>query len=171
MDKWAALAHPLPTLGALAPTSPPLLQQRFMEKATSPAPAGSRVTPSSQEIRLRNTPTNSRGDPTRECEKQQPVIVDVGPCCSPFIRALAQPLTFDVRNEGTLERNLPNVGDARRCATGLLLVCTRVAPSRLGGPDGRSAGRVGIVHRSTISRHVSWNCPCAVSHPWSTGWP
>ena len=34
-------------------------------------PAGSRITPSSQEIRLRNTPTNSRGDPTRECEKQQ----------------------------------------------------------------------------------------------------
>ena len=41
-----------------------------MEKATAPAPAGSRITPSSQEIRLRNTPTNSRGDPTRECEKQ-----------------------------------------------------------------------------------------------------
>ena len=70
MDKCAALAHPLPTLGALAPTSPPLLQQRFMEKATAPAPAGSRITPSSQEIRLRNTPTNSCGDPTRECEKQ-----------------------------------------------------------------------------------------------------
>ena len=31
----------------------------------------SRITPSSQEIRLRNTPTNSRGGPTRECEKQQ----------------------------------------------------------------------------------------------------
>ena len=71
MDKCAALAHPLPTLGALAPTSPPLLQQRVMEKATAPAPAGSRITPSSQEIRLRNTPTNSRGVPTRECEKQQ----------------------------------------------------------------------------------------------------
>ena len=71
MDKCTALAHPLPTLAALAPTSPPLLQQRSMEKATAPAPAGSRITPSSQEIRLRNTPTNSRGDPTRECEKQQ----------------------------------------------------------------------------------------------------
>ena len=71
MDKCAALAHPLPTLGALPPTSPPLLQQRFMEKATAPAPAGFRITPSSQEIRLRNTPTNSRGVPTRECEKQQ----------------------------------------------------------------------------------------------------
>ena len=71
MDKCAALAHPLPTLGALAPTSPSLLQQRFMEQATAPAPAGSRITPSSQEIRLRNTPTNSCGDPTRECEKQQ----------------------------------------------------------------------------------------------------
>ena len=67
------LPHRLPTLGALAPTSSPLLQQRFMEKATAPAPAGSRITPSSQEIRLRNTPTNSRGDPTRECEKQQHV--------------------------------------------------------------------------------------------------
>ena len=55
---------------ALAPTSSPLLQQRFMEKTTAPAPAGSRITPSSQEIRLRNTPTNSRGDPTRECERQ-----------------------------------------------------------------------------------------------------
>ena len=69
-DKCTALAHPLPTLGALAPTSPPLLQQRFMEKATAPAPAGSRITPSSQEIRLRDTPTNSCGDPTRKCEKQ-----------------------------------------------------------------------------------------------------
>ena len=42
-----------------------------MGKATAPASAGSRITPSSQEIRLRNTPTNSCGDPTRECEKQQ----------------------------------------------------------------------------------------------------
>ena len=39
-----------------------------MGKAT--ATAASRITPSSQEIRLRNTPTNSRGVPTRECEKQ-----------------------------------------------------------------------------------------------------
>ena len=76
MDKCAAL--PLPTLGALAPTSPPLLQQRFMEKATAPAPAGSRITPSSQEIRLRNTPTNSRGVPTRECEKQQSALGQCG---------------------------------------------------------------------------------------------
>ena len=68
------LPYRLPTLGALAPTPSPLLQQRFMEKVTAPAPAGSRITPSSQEIRLRNTPTNSRGDPTRECEKQQAVV-------------------------------------------------------------------------------------------------
>ena len=67
------LPYRLPTLRALAPTPSPLLQQRFMEKVTAPAPAGSRITPSSQEIRLRNTPTNSRGDPTRECEKQQHV--------------------------------------------------------------------------------------------------
>ena len=80
MDKCTALAHPLPTLGALAPTSPPLLQQRFMEKATPPAPAGSRITPSSQEIRLRNTPTNSCGDPMRECEKQHRGARVVVPC-------------------------------------------------------------------------------------------
>ena len=64
------LPHRLPTLGALAPTFSPLLQQRFMTKATAPAPAGSRIAPSSQAIRLRNTPANSRGDPTSESEKQ-----------------------------------------------------------------------------------------------------
>ena len=64
------LPHRLPTLGALAPTSSPLRQQRFMGKATPPAPAGSRIAPSSQAIRLRNTPTNTRGDPTRQSAKQ-----------------------------------------------------------------------------------------------------
>ena len=48
-----------------------LLQQRFMGKATAPAPAASRITPSSQEIRLRNSPANSRDDLTRKSEKQQ----------------------------------------------------------------------------------------------------
>lgn len=55
---------------ALAPTSSPLPQQRFMGKATAPAPAGSRITPSSQAVRLRNSAVNSRGDLTREYEKQ-----------------------------------------------------------------------------------------------------
>ena len=64
------LPHRLPTLGALAPTSSPLLQQRFMRTATAPAPTASRITPSSQAIRLRNKPANSPGDSTRESEKQ-----------------------------------------------------------------------------------------------------
>ena len=67
------LPHRLPTLGALAPTSSPLRQQRFMGKAAPPAPAGSRIAPSSQAIRLRNTPTNTRGDPTRQSAKQHPI--------------------------------------------------------------------------------------------------
>ena len=50
----------------------PLLQQRLMGKATAPAPAGSRIPPSSQESRLRNNPVKSRGDPTSESEKQHP---------------------------------------------------------------------------------------------------
>ena len=62
-----------------APTSPPLLHQRFMEKATPPAPAGSRITASSQEIRLRNTPTNSRGDPTTTASCDFP-IAESGSC-------------------------------------------------------------------------------------------
>ena len=74
-----ALPHRLPTLGALAPTSSPLVQQRFMGKATPPAPAGSRIAPSSQAIRLRNTPTNTRGDPTRQSAKQHLI-------CSPCDR-------------------------------------------------------------------------------------
>ena len=41
VDKYKALAHPLPALGALAPTSSPLRQQRFMGKTTPPAPTGS----------------------------------------------------------------------------------------------------------------------------------
>ena len=68
-----ALPHRLPTLAALAPTSSPLRQQRFMGKATPPAPAGSRIAPSSQAIRLRNTPTNTRGDPTGQSAKQHGV--------------------------------------------------------------------------------------------------
>ena len=73
MDKCCALAHPLPTLAALAPTSSPLLQQRLMGKAT--APTGSRIAPSSQAIRLRNKPANSHGGSTRKCEKQHQVTV------------------------------------------------------------------------------------------------
>ena len=73
------LPHRLPTLGALAPTFSPLLQQRFMTKATAPAPAGFRIAPSSQAIRLRNTPANSRGDPTSESEKQQACIEESSP--------------------------------------------------------------------------------------------
>ena len=42
-----------------------------MPQGTAPAPTGSRIASSSQEIRLRNSPTHSRGDPTTECEKQQ----------------------------------------------------------------------------------------------------
>ena len=80
MDKCCALAHPLPTLAALAPTSSPLLQQRLMGKAT--APTGSRIAPSSQAIRLRNKPANSHGGSTRKCEKQQ-----TGGCW-PMIRSM-----------------------------------------------------------------------------------
>ena len=71
MDKCCALAHPLPTLAALAPTSSPLLQQRFMTKATAPTPTGSQIPSSSQEIRLRNNQVKSHGGPTRESAKQQ----------------------------------------------------------------------------------------------------
>ncbi len=71
LDKCCALPHPLPTLAALAPTASPLLQQRFMGKATASAPAGSRIPPSSQAIRLRNSPANTRGGSTGECKKQQ----------------------------------------------------------------------------------------------------
>ena len=66
-----ALAHRLPTLGALAPTSSPLLQQRFMTKAPAPTPTAFQIAPSSQAIRLRNKPANSPGDSTRQTEKQQ----------------------------------------------------------------------------------------------------
>ena len=71
MDKYKALAHPLPTLGALTPKSSPLLQQRFMRTATAPASTASRIASSSQAIRLRNKPANCRGDSTRQSEKQQ----------------------------------------------------------------------------------------------------
>ena len=64
VDKCAALDHPFPTLGALASTSSPPRQQSFMRKATSPPASASRTVPSSQEIRLRNIPVKSRGDPT-----------------------------------------------------------------------------------------------------------
>ena len=65
------LPHRLPTLAALAPTPSPLLQQRFMEKETSPEPDRARIAPSSQELRHRNSPVKSPGGSTRECEKQQ----------------------------------------------------------------------------------------------------
>ena len=67
-----ALPHRLPTLGALAPTSSPLLQQRFMRTATAPTPTASQIAPSSQAIRLRNKPANSPEDSTRQSAKQQP---------------------------------------------------------------------------------------------------
>ena len=70
MDKCCALAHRLPTLAALAPTSSPLLQQQFMRKMTATAPASSRNPPSSQEIRLRNNQVKSHGGATRENAKQ-----------------------------------------------------------------------------------------------------
>ena len=41
-----------------------------MTTATAPAPTASRIASSSQTIRLRNKPTNYRGDSTRQCEKQ-----------------------------------------------------------------------------------------------------
>ena len=67
-----ALPHRLPTLGALAPTSSPLLQQRFMRTATAPTPTASQIAPSSQAIRLRNKPANSPGGSTRQSAKQHP---------------------------------------------------------------------------------------------------
>ena len=70
MDKCAALAHPLPTLAALAPPSSPLQQQRFIAKATSPAPDASRIAPSSRAIRRRNSPVKYRGVPTGQSDKQ-----------------------------------------------------------------------------------------------------
>ena len=71
MDKCKALAHPLPTLAALAPTSSPLQQQRFFAKATSPAPEPSRIVPSSQAIRRRNSPVKYREVPTEQSDEQQ----------------------------------------------------------------------------------------------------
>ena len=71
LDKCSALAHPFPTLGALAPTSSPPQQQSFMTKATSSRPEASRIAPPSQANRLRNNPAKSRGDPTRQSGKQQ----------------------------------------------------------------------------------------------------
>ena len=70
MDKCKALAHPLPTLAALAPTSSPLQQQRFFAKATSPAPEPSRIVPSSQAIRRRNSPVKYREVPTEQSDEQ-----------------------------------------------------------------------------------------------------
>ena len=74
MDKCKALAHPLPTLAALAPTSSPLQQQRFFAKATSPAPEPSRIVPSSQAIRRRNSPVKYREVPTEQSDEQQVVF-------------------------------------------------------------------------------------------------
>ena len=54
-----------------ATTSSAPVTQRSLQQGTAPAPTGSRIASSSQEIRLRNRPTHSRGGPTTECEKQQ----------------------------------------------------------------------------------------------------
>ena len=58
-----------------------------MTKATAPAPTGSRIAPSSQAIRLRNKPANSRGGSTRKCEKQQRTLgvarVEAAPSLGP----------------------------------------------------------------------------------------
>ena len=60
----------LPTLAALATTSSPQ-QQSFLKTATSPRAEASQIAPLSQEIRRRNNPVKSQGDPTREGGKQQ----------------------------------------------------------------------------------------------------
>ena len=57
----------------VATTSSAPVTQRSLPQGTAPAPTGSRIASSSREIRLRNSPTHSRGDPTTECEKQQVV--------------------------------------------------------------------------------------------------
>ena len=81
-----ALPHRLPTLGALAPTSSPLLQQRFMRTATAPTPTASQIAPSSQAIRLRNKPANSPGGSTRQSAKQQPTLGALAPTSSPLLQ-------------------------------------------------------------------------------------
>ena len=87
------LPHRLPTLAALAPTPSPLLQQRFMEKETSPEPERARIAPSSQELRHRNSPVKSPGGSTRECEKQHraPGLVLAQKSVLPRLKALAEP--------------------------------------------------------------------------------
>ena len=72
-NRWSREAppYPDPTLAALAPTSSPLQQQRFFAKATSPAPEPSRIVPSSQAIRRRNSPVKYRGVPTEQSDEQQ----------------------------------------------------------------------------------------------------
>ena len=81
-----ALPHRLPTLGALAPTSSPLLQQRFMRTATAPTPTASQIAPSSQAIRLRNKPANSPEDSTRQSAKQHPAMPPNGYCVYAALR-------------------------------------------------------------------------------------
>ena len=81
MDKCAALAHALPTLAALAPTSSPLQQQRSITKATSPCPEPSRIVPSSQAIRRRDSPVKFRGGPTGQSDKQHAATASAGRCC------------------------------------------------------------------------------------------
>ena len=103
-----------------------------MEKATAPAPAGSRVTPSTQEIRLRDTPANSCGDPTRGCEKQhrpsgssQAVTPDraASDSCrrSPTARRPVRPGFVPGRNHSG------RTGRLRRFATALLIALAAVA--------------------------------------------
>ena len=67
-----ALAHPLSTLGALAPTSSPLQPQRFSPTATAPPPESARIASSSQAFRLRNNPGECLGGLTGESGKQHP---------------------------------------------------------------------------------------------------
>ena len=82
------LPHRLPTLAALAPTPSPLLQQRFMEKETSPVPDRARIAPSSQELRHRNSPVKSPGGSTRECEKQQAASLVASGLCVRELRLI-----------------------------------------------------------------------------------
>ena len=81
-----ALAHPLSTLRALAPTSSPLQPQRFIPTATAPPPESSRIASSSQAFRLRNNPGKCLGGLTGESGKQHPPARN-GVRCTPRARA------------------------------------------------------------------------------------
>ena len=75
VGKCPALAHPVPTLAALAPTTSPLLQQRFIRKGASTTPHHSRTPPSSQEIRHRNKPVKSQGIPREKAKNNMRQVV------------------------------------------------------------------------------------------------